>query len=229
MDFDGDGKSDRELLRTLIVSSKGILDAEAEENGEVKGRMSIHTHYLVVGDPPPRSKEAPVKAWAAMMAEGERLGIQKVSADKMFRKLQEHAEEARKREEREAAMKRQPDPFAGGANPFGAPAAPAKPKGKGADPFGPPAPPAKPKAAKADPFGGGSGSQPKGIGADPFGGAAPTAKPKAPGIADPFGGPAPPAKPKVKDRFAEDPFGEREPAKSDKPESPFKDPKDPFE
>ena len=71
--------------------------------------------------------------------------------------------------------------------------------------------------------------QPKDVGADPFAAPAPPAKPKAAGIADPFGGPAPPAKPKAKDHFADDPFGEREPAKSDKPKNPFKDPADPFE
>jgi len=204
MDFDGDDKSDRELLRALILSSKGILDAEAEDNGEVKGRMSIHTHYLVVGDPPDRSKEASVKAYNAMMAEGERFGIQKVSAEKVFRKLQEHAEETRKREqratmERGAGKTRSQHPFGGGtipfgggggANPFGGSVPPAKPKGAGADPLGAPAAP-----AKADPFGGGSGSQPKDVGADPFGAPAPPAKPKPSGIADPFGGPAPPATP----------------------------------
>jgi len=230
MDFDGDGKSDRELLRALILNSKGILDAEGEDNGEVKGRMSIHTHYLVVGDLPDRTKEGPVRTYNAMMAEGERFSIQKVSAEKIFRKLQEHAEETRKKDqraamEREAAKTRPQHPFGGGgaANPFGGSAPSVKPKGAGADPFGAPAAP-----AKADPFGGGSGSQPKDVGADPFGAPAPSAKPKAAGGADPFGAPASPEKPKAKDRFAEDPFGERAPAKSDKPENPFKDPEDPF-
>ena len=225
MDFDGDGKSDRELLRTLIISSKGILDAEVEDDGEVKGRMSIHTHYLVVGDPPPRSKETLVKPYVAMMAEGERLGIQKVSAEKMFRKLQEHAAERRKREEREAAKKQPPDPFGGGANPFGGGGSPF---GGGANPFGAPAPPAKPKSKGADPFAAPAPPpKPRSTDTDPFGAPVVPAKPKDTD-ADPFGGAPLPAKPKGKDPLAEDPFGEREPSKSDKPKEPSAAPKDPF-
>lgn len=201
MDFDGDGKSDRELLRTLIVASKGILDAAVDDQGAVKGKMSIHTHYLVVGEPPSTSNQSVQRAYITMMAEGERLGVQKVSAEKMFRKLQEHAEEMRKTKERtaaerEAAKTRQPDPFGGGgSNPFGASAPRVKPKAPGADPFGAPAPPAKPKGTNADPF----------------------------------GAPAPSANSKGKNPFAEDPFGERKPAKSNKRENPFEEPEDPFE
>lgn len=225
MDFDGDGKSDRELLRTLIVASKGILDAEVEDDGEVKGRMSIHTHYLVVGDPPPRSKETLMKPYVAMMAEGERLGIQKVSADKMFRKLQEHAAERRKREEREAAKKQPPNPFGGAANPFGGGGSPF---GGGANPFGAPAPPAKPKSKGADPFAAPAPPpKPRSTDTDPFGAPVVPAKPKD-SDADPFGGAPLPAKPKGKDPLAEDPFGEREPSKSDKPKEPSAAAKGPF-
>jgi hypothetical protein len=52
MDLDRDGRSDRELVRSLIELRGGVVDAEVTDKGEVKGEVTVHTRYMVLGDPP---------------------------------------------------------------------------------------------------------------------------------------------------------------------------------
>ena len=53
MDIDGDGLSDRELIRNLITSNGGIIDAELDDKGQrTGGELSVKTRYLVLGEPP---------------------------------------------------------------------------------------------------------------------------------------------------------------------------------
>ena len=53
MDVNGDGRDDRELVRRLITMNNGTIDAE-EYNGELRGEMTQHTRYLILGDSPDR-------------------------------------------------------------------------------------------------------------------------------------------------------------------------------
>jgi hypothetical protein len=144
MDFDGDGNSDREALRALIQATGGIVDAELKENGAMEGRMTLHTHYLVLGGRTGDESPKWMQAFAELLATSTKEGVDRVSAEKVFRRLQVYQQQAR------AAAKPKPpkpksapagkDPFGGGApanaGPFGGGASPPDPVGGGQDPFG---------------------------------------------------------------------------------------------
>ena len=50
MDIDGDGQSDHDLIRNLIRINGGVIDAEVDADGKRKGKISINTRYLIVGE-----------------------------------------------------------------------------------------------------------------------------------------------------------------------------------
>ena len=53
IDLDGDGRSDRDLLHTIISSNGGEVDNEVNDKGEVTGTgISVETTFLVVGKIP---------------------------------------------------------------------------------------------------------------------------------------------------------------------------------
>jgi hypothetical protein len=53
IDLDGDGKSDRDLLREVLAQSGAKIDTEVDDNGERTGnRISEATKYLVIGEIP---------------------------------------------------------------------------------------------------------------------------------------------------------------------------------
>lgn len=51
MDINDDGQDDREVIRRLIRMNHGTIDAE-DVNGEVTGRVTHNTRYLIRGDAP---------------------------------------------------------------------------------------------------------------------------------------------------------------------------------
>ena len=48
-DINGDGVDDRGFLKSLIKQSDGILDAELDPDGNVKGRITVDTNWLILG------------------------------------------------------------------------------------------------------------------------------------------------------------------------------------
>lgn len=50
MDIDGDGGNDKNLLNELIIEQGGIVDAELRDDGNLMGRLSFDTKYLVLGE-----------------------------------------------------------------------------------------------------------------------------------------------------------------------------------
>ncbi|MEZ5943367.1 MAG: hypothetical protein R3C18_18380 [Planctomycetaceae bacterium] len=55
IDINGDGKSDRELLRGLLANVGAVIDLEIDDHGErvpADGQMSVRTKFLVLGDIP---------------------------------------------------------------------------------------------------------------------------------------------------------------------------------
>jgi hypothetical protein len=51
-DIDGDGRSDREEVRNIILMNGGLIDAEQLEDGKRLGEISHETRYLVRGKQP---------------------------------------------------------------------------------------------------------------------------------------------------------------------------------
>jgi hypothetical protein len=85
MDINGDDADDRQLVKNLIRLTNGIIDAEDTPEGEVRGQMSIHTRYLVVGDNPSEASEAEqIRTYSEMVREATRLGIEQISVHNLI-------------------------------------------------------------------------------------------------------------------------------------------------
>ena len=53
VDLDGDGRSDRELLRTIVTSHSAEIDNEVDDEGNLIGDgLSVETTFLVIGEIP---------------------------------------------------------------------------------------------------------------------------------------------------------------------------------
>ena len=52
IDLNQDGRSDHDLVRSLIIASGGKIDAELREDGTLTGGITNTTRFLVVGDEP---------------------------------------------------------------------------------------------------------------------------------------------------------------------------------
>jgi hypothetical protein len=78
MDVDGDGESDRALIRDVISMNGGIVDAEVAEDGARSGEMSVNVKYLVLGDKPePDSKD--LSGYSEMFQEAQTLGVKTIN------------------------------------------------------------------------------------------------------------------------------------------------------
>lgn len=85
IDYNGDGKSDRNLVTGLIQTNGGIIDAEVGDDGKMTGNMSVETRYLIVGKPPTEtSTDEARRGFTKMQADADRLGVEKISVSKLL-------------------------------------------------------------------------------------------------------------------------------------------------
>ena len=89
MDVDGDGKSDRALVRSLILQNGGEIDAEvldAPVNGSIrKGKLTINTRFLVQGERAnEKSSPEALQASSQMLKEADDLGIESISVQRLL-------------------------------------------------------------------------------------------------------------------------------------------------
>ncbi len=86
IDVDTDGKTDIELLRQLIQLNGGVIDAELDINGKIKGQLHPDTVYLIVGQFPDRAS-APrkvVQQFEAFMRRAAELHVRVIHIDKLL-------------------------------------------------------------------------------------------------------------------------------------------------
>jgi hypothetical protein len=77
MDINGDGKSDRDLIRNVITMSGGVIDAELHDDGKVTGKMDVGTRYLVLGDRPSETDNPEaLRGFSEMMDGATRYGVE---------------------------------------------------------------------------------------------------------------------------------------------------------
>ena len=69
MDIDGDRRSDRNLVRSLLAASGGQIDAEMHEDGVIEGVMTSATRYLVLGETPDERSDPKVLSSYSSMNE----------------------------------------------------------------------------------------------------------------------------------------------------------------
>jgi uncharacterized protein (UPF0305 family) len=88
MDIDGDGKSDRERIKSLITTNAGIVDAELLEDGTISGKMSVETKYLVKGErPDDKTNEKLISGFTTMTGEATKLGVQTITIQDLLDRM----------------------------------------------------------------------------------------------------------------------------------------------
>lgn len=100
MDIDGDGKSDRQVVRQLIEMQGGRVDYEMDEKEQVLGgKMKISTRYVVVDAEAKELEEQPENAkakagaggqgtpYSKAMEEARQLGIKKITIGDLLRQM----------------------------------------------------------------------------------------------------------------------------------------------
>ncbi len=79
IDVDEDGRSDLDLLKSLIEINGGIIDAVVDDEGKLTGQVTIQSRYLVLGPAP--TEEDPLRGYTAIIKAADTQGVQKISLD----------------------------------------------------------------------------------------------------------------------------------------------------
>ncbi len=88
LDIDGDGKSDKELVKDLIASNGAVIDAEVDAKGKRIGKMTAETRYLVRGEQPAVDASPEMQSvYSEMGREAERLGISIIDLPTLLQRM----------------------------------------------------------------------------------------------------------------------------------------------
>jgi hypothetical protein len=88
IDFDGDGRDDHERLRNMIRLGGGVIDAELQPDGSIKGAMTVETRYLVLG--PIESESKTREAYNSMVQTAKQFGADTLMVDKLLDRIGWH-------------------------------------------------------------------------------------------------------------------------------------------
>ena len=80
IDLDGDGEDDRAVVKDLVTSVGGVVDAEMDALGKMTGTIDISTRFLLEGKIP-KDRDAAVGA-AAMIKKAEQTGVERIPMSK---------------------------------------------------------------------------------------------------------------------------------------------------
>ena len=88
MDVDGDGHSDRDLVKDVITLNGGIVQAEITDKGKQTGELTVGTRYLVIGKMPSENRGdeslAAITEISKMQDEAAKLGIGIIPLDRLL-------------------------------------------------------------------------------------------------------------------------------------------------
>lgn len=94
MDIDGDGRSDRKLVKNLISINGGVVDAEVSRDAGRSGELSIRTRYLVLGEKPKVAENSAAGAsdseivqYGRIVEEAKQLGVQQLAVERLLSDL----------------------------------------------------------------------------------------------------------------------------------------------
>lgn len=149
MDVDGDGLDDIELIKNLIRTNGGTIDAELKSDGSIDGTITVQTRYFVEGKLPTDSVDADAKkvldGLVSMENQRKLHGAEKLSVGELLERMGWKPEEKTVglsgRSDVGSGQFRKRSPGAKTDTKLPAEAAPA------------PATPSSPAAPPADPFG----------------------------------------------------------------------------
>jgi hypothetical protein len=85
LDINGDGKSDRDKVKSVIALNGGVVDAELLDDGSIAGEVSAATRYLVQGERPDERTESKVlEGFTRMTEEATKYGVESISVGKLM-------------------------------------------------------------------------------------------------------------------------------------------------
>ena len=94
MDIDGDGASDRNLVKNIIEMNGGTVDAEVSRDKGRSGELSIRTRFLVLGEKPRITENAAAGAsdaeiieYSRIIEEAKQLGVQQMPVERLLSDL----------------------------------------------------------------------------------------------------------------------------------------------
>jgi signal transduction histidine kinase len=88
MDINNDGVSDRELIKHFILSNNGQIDAEVTDSGQLVGKVTPGTRYLVLGEPPTEKDSQEYLAnYSALQEESRKLGVEIVRVQDLLESM----------------------------------------------------------------------------------------------------------------------------------------------
>ena len=75
MDIDGDGKSDRTRVASILSVNNGVVDSALLEDGTIAGKLTFDTDFVVQGDQPDEKSDVNLlKGYMEMIGEATKLG-----------------------------------------------------------------------------------------------------------------------------------------------------------
>ncbi|GAB4128108.1 hypothetical protein [Thermopirellula anaerolimosa] len=88
VDIDGDGKSDQELLISVIRNSGGLVDAWLDDQGNMNGSITPETDYVVLGSEPPEGTDvAVIQARSDFLKRAGELAVVSISLKDLLRRI----------------------------------------------------------------------------------------------------------------------------------------------
>ena len=82
IDLDGDGQDDRDLVKNMITSVGGIIDAEMDNQGKIAGEINTNTRFLLEGDIP--KDRAAAEGAGVMISKAEQAGTERMSLSRFI-------------------------------------------------------------------------------------------------------------------------------------------------
>lgn len=88
IDLDDDGRSDQELLISIIRSSNGIVEAWLADDGTLNGQITADTDYIVVGDEPPENANVvAIQARSDLLKRADEMAVLRISVRDLLRRI----------------------------------------------------------------------------------------------------------------------------------------------
>lgn len=85
MDINDDGNSDRDLVRNIITMNGGVVDAEVLDSGDRRGKLTINTRYMVMGErATEKSSAEALRGYSDLIKEAADLGIEKIGVERLL-------------------------------------------------------------------------------------------------------------------------------------------------
>lgn len=100
LDIDGDGKDDRETIKSLIAQSGAEISVDLRPDGRMEGALTVNTRYLVIGDEfkviggvLDGATEVMAKRRAELEQQAKAMGVGRINLDKLMSYLRGSGEE----------------------------------------------------------------------------------------------------------------------------------------